>query len=157
MNTADRSIAILDTALRRRFKFEELMPIITDVIENISLGNVELHQYFETINERIECEFDREHQIGHAFFIGCNSKEKFEEIMRLHVIPLLSEFFFDHREKIAKIVELIPIDENITEFNGCFFEAKEISSTNTKDNEFSDTILRWNVKEKFELDKLSYD
>lgn len=102
MNTADRSIALLDTALRRRFDFEEMMPIydiISDDVDGINVRN-----FLRKINERIEMIFDRDHVIGHAYFIDIQSKEELDHAMRNKIIPLLQEYFYDDWDKIQKIL-----------------------------------------------------
>lgn len=100
MNTADRSIALLDIALRRRFNFIEIMPqynILKD-IENIKIASL-----LSTINERIEFFFDREHTIGHSYFLNINTFEDLVNVFKNSIIPLLQEYFYDDFEKVKSI------------------------------------------------------
>lgn len=113
MNTADRSIALMDTALRRRFRFEEMMPD-PQVIRNIHADKVEeggitldVAEMLETINRRIEYLYDREHTIGHAFFTGLKDEptvEKLASIFMRSVIPLLQEYFYEDYSKIMLVL-----------------------------------------------------
>lgn len=113
MNTADRSIALMDTALRRRFDFIEMMPD-SDVLRNIKADIVSVNgeeldvaKMLEIINERIEYLYDREHTIGHAFFtelVDGASIEKLASIFRKSVIPLLQEYFYEDYGKIQLVL-----------------------------------------------------
>lgn len=110
MNTADRSIALMDTALRRRFKFEEMLPNY-DLLKNIFVEDegvkVNIGAMLKAINERIEYLYDREHTIGHAVFLELkenNNIDKLENIFKKSVIPLLQEYFYEDYEKIRLIL-----------------------------------------------------
>ena len=113
MNTADRSIALMDTALRRRFSFVEMMPD-TEVLERLGIAKAEIEgttiniaRMLEIINERIEYLYDREHTIGHAFFIKLAddlSLKTLADIFEKHVIPLLQEYFYEDYEKIQLVL-----------------------------------------------------
>lgn len=106
MNTADRSIAMMDTALRRRFNFVEMMP---DTSESSPLNGkiiegIDICKMLMTINKRIEYLYDREHTIGHAFFIGINDFAGLSSVFRNKVIPLLQEYFYDDYEKLRLVL-----------------------------------------------------
>ena len=112
MNTADRSIALMDTALRRRFNFIEMMPdcrTIEDVVIRQNGKEVNIGNILDIINRRIEFLFDREHTIGHAFFTSLknedsNSIKRLANIFRNSIIPLLQEYFYDDYEKIRLVL-----------------------------------------------------
>ena len=109
MNTADRSIALMDTALRRRFQFIEMMPD-SDVLRKIHADKVEdldVAAMLDKINERITFLYDREHTIGHAFFTGLKddaSLSKLQSIFEKSVIPLLQEYFYEDYQKIQLVL-----------------------------------------------------
>ncbi|XAK44923.1 AAA family ATPase [Campylobacter coli] len=93
MNTADRSITSLDTALRRRFEFIEMMPDVSKLSNNCK--GVDLQKLLEAINARIEYLLDREKTIGHAFFIGVENLEDLKKVFQNKIIPLLQEYFYN--------------------------------------------------------------
>ena len=110
MNTADRSIALLDTALRRRFNFVEMMPD-SSVLDGITISQagetLVVSKMLETINKRIEYLYDREHTIGHAFFVKLRNNSTLEclaDIFANNVIPLLQEYFYEDYEKIQLVL-----------------------------------------------------
>ena len=127
MNTADRSIALMDTALRRRFQFVEMMPDV-QVLRNIHADKVEdldVAAMLETINERITFLYDREHTIGHAFFTTLRNSptlETLKSIFEKSVIPLLQEYFYDDYQKI----QLVLGDNGKTDPNTKFILDEEI-------------------------------
>lgn len=101
INTADRSLALLDTALRRRFVFEEMMPL-PELLN--SIGAIDVGEMLEIMNKRIEVLYDRDHMIGHAYFINAQSEEEVISIMQTKIIPLLQEYFYDDWEKIGLVL-----------------------------------------------------
>ncbi|MGI9276300.1 MAG: McrB family protein [Endozoicomonas sp.] len=110
MNTADRSLAMMDTALRRRFDFVEMMPDYS-TLKDVQVSGVKIDEMLEVINQRIEYLYDREHTLGHAFFIplkaieGDDARlEALASIFKNKVIPLLEEYFFEDWEKIRLVL-----------------------------------------------------
>ena len=112
MNTADRSIALMDTALRRRFEFVEMMPeydtLNQTIIEGINVGEM-----LKTINERIEYLYDRDHTIGHAYFINVSDLKTLANVFKNKILPLLQEYFYDDWEKIRLVLGDSQKDENL--------------------------------------------
>ena len=106
MNTADRSLALMDTALRRRFDFVE-MPPKPELLEDIEIDEINICTMLTTMNQRIEVLYDREHTLGHAFFISLNNDSSIgdlAEIFQHKIIPLLQEYFFEDWEKIRIVL-----------------------------------------------------
>jgi len=119
MNTADRSIAMMDTALRRRFEFKEMMPQ-PRLLSGVKVEGVILEKMLQKINERIEVLYDREHTIGHAYFMSLDSKSSIDDlavVFENKIIPLLAEYFFEDWEKIRMVLgDHLKAERNIPEF-----------------------------------------
>ncbi len=98
MNTADRSIQLLDSALRRRFRFEELLPNYSKI------DNETARTILQRINARIRCLLDKDHQIGHSYFIDAKSELDIFKALKDCVIPLLEEYFYNDTQKIRQVL-----------------------------------------------------
>ena len=101
MNTADKSIALVDIALRRRFVFEEMMPdeSLLKPIEGFDLPG-----WFKRLNEKITAELDRDHQIGHSYFMEVKNKTELKQKFYQCILPLLKEYFYGNPEKLETII-----------------------------------------------------
>lgn len=142
MNTADRSIALLDTALRRRFDFRELMPHPELLEAARDRSEVDLVLLLSTINARIEYLFDREHQIGHAYFFNCATKADVDDVMRYKVIPLLAEYFYEDWSKVATVL-------GDTSETTRFLDRVELKPPADLVDQGAETRIKWVVKSQF--------
>ena len=105
MNTADRSIEALDSALRRRFTFIEKAPQ-PSILEQpeYKLEEVDLKAMLESINNRIELLLDKDHLIGHSYFMGIKTIENMMTNFEHKVIPLLEEYFYGKPQMIGLVL-----------------------------------------------------
>ncbi|PKO40616.1 MAG: hypothetical protein CVU30_15875 [Betaproteobacteria bacterium HGW-Betaproteobacteria-3] len=103
MNTADRSIAMMDIALRRRFRFQECAPD-PEQIKPVMVGAIDLRALLQCLNDRLEYLLDRDHAIGHAVFMGITSLAELQLVLAQRVIPLLQEYFFEDMEKVRLVL-----------------------------------------------------
>ncbi|ELK5610675.1 AAA family ATPase [Campylobacter jejuni] len=113
MNTADRSITSLDTALRRRFEFIEMMPDVSKL--SMDCEGINLQELLKAINTRIEYLLDREKTIGHAFFVSVENLEDLKKVFQNKIIPLLQEYFYNDYALINAVLN----------DNGMIFEDKK--------------------------------
>ena len=119
MNTADRSIALLDTALRRRFEFIEMMPYPKHPGISDNIDGVNCRTLLDAMNKRIRVLHDRDHQIGHTHLIDVNDIDSLTKTFKNQIIPLLKEYFYDDWEKIDLVlnkngfIHEISVDEKL--------------------------------------------
>ena len=176
MNTADRSVEALDTALRRRFSFEEMMPkpnLLEDYkIKNDNYDLCSFKDILNTINSRIEVLKDRDHLIGHSYFmikekdLNGNEKDKTDfdlskkedtDILKCiffdKIIPLLQEYFYGDYEKILMVLGegFVEIDNKKVEFahsNNVFEQPDSIYRIKSKDNfNLGEALKSMNIKD----------
>lgn len=138
MNTADRSIASLDIALRRRFVFREIEPDPSLLAEDVD--DVPLRRILQSMNDRIEYFIDREHRIGHAFFLGCVTRAHVDRVMRDKVIPLLQEYFFEDWGRIAAVLG------EPARKGGGFLDCRKLRDPTGQDGEERES---WSVRSEF--------
>lgn len=141
MNSADRSIALMDTALRRRFKFKEIMPN-HNLLKGVTVEDggecVDIELMLKIINERIILLYDHEHTLGHAFFMSLkkdNSINNLAAIFEKSVIPLLQEYFYEDYEKIRLV-----LGDNAKKDRDCMFVIAEDTTEDIFEGDISDEI-----------------
>lgn len=145
MNTADRSIALLDTALRRRFRFEEMSPepeLLKDAAERTK---VDLPGVVSAMNGRLEYLVDRDHLIGHAWFMGTNDRSDVDEVMRYRIIPLIAEYFYDDWSKVQAVLG----------GTNDFVKGEQLGPPPGLDSTVGEDRYRWTVQKTFPDD--AYD
>ena len=103
MNTADRSVEALDTALRRRFAFEEMLPK-PEILNGSKDLKISLESLLTCINQRIEALIDRDHTIGHSYLINVKNMEDLKLVFKDKIIPLLQEYFYGDYGKIGLVL-----------------------------------------------------
>lgn len=146
MNTADRSIEALDSALRRRFEFKEMMPdydVIDGVLNNQEFEGFQLSKILRTINNRITILIDRDHQIGHSYFLNLKNSNNLEKdlkaVFKNKIIPLLQEYFFNDYVKIAMVIGEGFMDKD--QYSKVTFAASE----GDYDSDYSD-VVKYEIK-----------
>nr|PMI86538.1 hypothetical protein BCU35_02140 [Vibrio lentus] len=157
MNTADRSLAMMDTALRRRFDFVEMMPradLFSDHCIEWHGQKIDLKSLLEALNKRIEVLYDREHTLGHAFLFPAYNAAKsgqhelaFDELkaaFKKKIIPLLEEYFYEDWNKIRLVLgDSLKQDEALQ-----FLKIKK--------EKYSDLFGEFHGLELYEEDKITY-
>jgi len=150
MNTADRSVEALDTALRRRFVFEEMLPKYELEELQQNLYGFSASDILKTINLRIEKLLDRDHQIGHAYFIHKNEITIIDSFYK-NIIPLLQEYFFGDYGKIGLVLGKGFIQEDSdfkdNKIETSFFASFNYDNAEDFENRISYRVLGLNDKD----------
>jgi 5-methylcytosine-specific restriction protein B len=123
MNTADRSIALLDVALRRRFQFEELVPVPAAItgktgdgrIEDGDGGEIGLRELLDAINKRISHLLHRDQTIGHSYLMPVRDFPTLRRVLSREIIPLLQEYFYDDWKRIRLVLadDTVPVEHQL--------------------------------------------
>ncbi|MCF7482932.1 AAA family ATPase [Vibrio sp. J1-1] len=162
MNTADRSLAMMDTALRRRFDFVEMMPKPEVFEDTNKLQGIDLQKLLQVLNQRIEILYDREHTLGHAFFMPVKElvdageeEQAFSALVSVFqnkIIPLLEEYFFEDWSKIRLVLA-----DNQKKSQELQFVSKQVQNTqqlndlfgnNHKLEQYGQSITKYTLADK---------
>jgi hypothetical protein len=147
MNTADRSVEALDTALRRRFSFKAMLPEAEKLSKNCE--GIDLEKLLKAINARLEILKDSDHTIGHAWFWSISNFEDLKKVYADKILPLLQEFFYNDYEKLGLVL------------GDAFFEAPQMVSSNlfakfTQGRELAsqyESVVKYKLKSVEDLNK----
>ena len=159
MNTADRSIEALDTALRRRFTFEEIPPkpkvieeegVLNDEGSDIRIGQsyFRLSTILETINKRIEKLLDKDHLIGHSYFMNVKTVNDLQRVFYRNIIPLLEEYFYGDKGKIQLVLGQGFIKQADHSGASDLFALSDYDDTIFEDREIWELTTVWRSNEK---------
>lgn len=146
MNTTDRSLAGLDIALRRRFTFKE-MPAQPELLDSLSVDGINIGELLRVMNQRIEVLLDRDHCLGHAYFMPLKDEPTLERvalIFRNQILPLLQEYFFEDWQRIQWV-----LNDHRKAINDCFVyqSTRDVESLFGKDVNASSHNLPWTISE----------
>lgn len=150
MNTADRSIALLDTALRRRFEFIEMMPDSSHDGIGRDIEGVNCRELLAAMNKRIHFLLDREHQIGHTYFREVKDMDSLAKTFKNRIIPLLQEYFFDNWEKIDLVLNGNGFVKEES-FEPHLFKQSDLIDEERKIWGLSDDDKRWKEPESYRV------
>ena len=159
MNTADRSIALLDTALRRRFNFHELMPdagLISGsrgdgYIEDGEGGLINLRALLEAMNRRIRFLLNRDMTLGHAYFMKIKSFSGLKNVLLNQVIPLLQEYFYENWHRIQLVLRDVgPVGEKVEPQIICHDTLNEQDVLGFDHDDYED-LIEYRVAERDEI------
>ncbi len=153
MNTADRSIRLLDTALRRRFQFKELMPDASLIkgsqnnghIEDGEDGTINLRALLEAINNRIHFLLSRDMTIGHSYLINVRDFSELKNVLLSRIIPLLQEYFYDDWHRIQLVFR--DVGENREKHEPQIIKHKALEEVKFDHEEFKDSYEYWVASE----------
>jgi hypothetical protein len=160
MNTADRSVEALDTALRRRFVFEEIQPKYNLIELQYEYANVKGYEILQTINRRIEKLLDKDHLIGHSYFLIKNEENIKEELIKSfykNIIPLLQEYFFGDFGKIGLVLGKGFV--NLKSWNDSIDSFADFNHEGTGEFENKEVyeIIDYRLETNYEVEKMKMD
>ena len=159
MNTADRSIQQLDTALRRRFTFVEMMPdadhkLIPEELASNDGSVVNCRKMLRAMNERIALLMDREHQIGHTYLLEVESIEDLSDRFRNRIFPLLQEYFYDDWRRIDAVLggnAFVRKDKTGNRYSKLLIEKLDLVDEDRMIHErLPDDDTAWNTAEEYQ-------
>lgn len=149
MNTADRSLAALDIALRRRFTFIEVAPN-PELLDEVEVEGIPIDELLSVMNERISVLLDRDHCLGHAYFLPLKSEptvERLEGVFREQIIPLLQEYFFEDWQRIQWV-----LNDHRKETPNCFLLQPDLKISEL----FGDGVMVSQHGERWELNPAAF-
>ncbi|EIC2973001.1 AAA family ATPase [Campylobacter jejuni] len=155
MNTADRSITSLDTALRRRFEFVEMMPDVSKL--SMDCEGINLQELLKAINTRIEYLLDREKTIGHAFFVSVENLEDLKKVFQNKIIPLLQEYFYNDYALINAVLNHNGMIKEDKKDDKYLQKIKNLDSVNSERSIYNIASFDDKIWDKIEIYQAIYD